>query len=114
MQINDGVANIGMAEQYLDSAQIGTGLVMKGPLQQAGLFPSRYDDAMGIGFVWSQPSASSRPVLHQNEYVMEASYVLQLTPLAKLQPDLQVVWNSAHNPDPGPALVFQLQLEFSW
>ena len=32
----------------------------------------------------------------------------------KLQPDLQIVWNRAHNPDPGPATVFQLQLDIAW
>jgi porin len=96
------------------SAQIGTGFVMKGPLEYTGLFPGRKNDAAGIGFVWSQPSAGSTPVMHENEYVVEAGYVLQLTPTAKLQPDLQVVWNPAYNPDAGPAVVFQLQLDIAW
>jgi len=96
------------------SAQIGTGFVMKGPLQHAGLFPSRANDSMGLGFVWSQPSASSSAVAHENEYVMEAGYVLQLTPTAKLQPDVQVVWNPAHNPSASRAVIFQLQLDIAW
>ena len=96
------------------SAQIGTGVGMKGPLQYAGLFPSRANDTMGLGFVWSQPSASSSAVAHENEYVMEAGYVLQLTPTAKLQPDVQVVWNPAHNPGASQAVIFQLQLDIAW
>jgi hypothetical protein len=32
----------------------------------------------------------------------------------KLQPDFQTVWNPAHNPDSGPAIVFQLQLDIAW
>jgi hypothetical protein len=80
------------------SAQVGTGFIMKGPLKYAGLFPGREQDAAGIGFVWSQPSATSAPVAHESEYVLEAGYVLQLTSLMKLQPDLQVVWNPAYNP----------------
>jgi porin len=97
------------------SAQIGTGFVMKGPLAHAGLFPSRKEDGAGIGFVWSQPSAAgSTPVVHENEYVVEAGYVLQLTSTAKLQPDLQIVWNPAYNPDAGPAVVFQFQLDIAW
>jgi len=32
----------------------------------------------------------------------------------KLQPDLQIVWNPAFNPDAGPALVAQLQLNLAW
>jgi porin len=53
-------------------------------------------------------------VYHQDEYGLELGYVLQLTPTIKLQPDLQVVWNRAHNPDSGPATVFQLQLDIAW
>jgi len=96
------------------SAQIGTGFVMRGPLKYAGLFPSRGHDEAGIGFVWSQPDASSPSAVHENEYILESGYVLQLTPTARLQPDLQLVWNPVNNPDAGPAVVFQLQLEFSW
>jgi porin len=96
------------------SAQVGTGFVMKGPLEYAGLCPSRANDAMGVGFVWSQPSASSSTVAHENEYVFEAGYVLQLTPTAKLQPDVQVVWNPAYNADARQAVIFQLQLDVAW
>ena len=32
----------------------------------------------------------------------------------KLQPDFQLIWNPAHNPDPGPAATFQLQLNLAW
>ena len=42
--------------------------------------------------------------------MLEAAYVLQITPFAKLQPDLQFVWNPANNPNADHALVFQLQL----
>jgi hypothetical protein len=96
------------------SAQVATGFVMKGPLKQAGLFPTRSNDAMGIGFVWSQPSTSSTPVAHEDEFVVEAGYVLQLTPLAKLQPALQVVWNPVYNPNPSRNVVFQVQLDLAW
>ena len=95
-------------------SQIGTGFVMKGPLEYAGLLPSRGNDAAGLGFVWSHPSSAAEDVYHANEYVLEAGYVLQLTPTMKIQPDFQVVWDAAHNPDAGPAMVFQLQLDFSW
>ncbi len=94
-------------------AQVGTGFVMRGPLKYLGLAPSRAYDATGIGFVWSHPQASTQP-LHTDEYTLELGYVLQLTPTAKLQPDLQVVWNRAHNPDSDAALVFQLQLDLAW
>jgi porin len=78
------------------------------------LFPSRKYDAAGIGLAWSQPSDTSKTVFHENEYSLEAGYVLQITPTMKLQPDVQVVWNPAFNPASGPAVVFQLQLDIAW
>jgi carbohydrate-selective porin OprB len=52
-------------------------------------------------------------VYHQNEYILETKYALQLTPTIKIQPDMQVIWDPAHNPN-GRATVFQLQLAMSW
>lgn len=96
------------------SAQVATGLGIRGPLAYAGLFPSRQNDAAGFGFVWSQPSWSPTPPAYQNEYVLEAGYVLQLTPFARLQPDLQLIWNPANNPNANHALVFQFQFDVAW
>jgi carbohydrate-selective porin OprB len=57
---------------------------------------------------------STPTIYHREEYVFETFYTLQLTPLMPLQPDFQVVWNPAYYPDPGPALVAQLQLILNW
>jgi porin len=95
------------------SAQIGTGFVWHGPFTHL-LLQRTSNDLLGIGFAWSQPSATSKTVYHENEYILETVYALQLTPTIKLQPDLQVVWNPAFNPDDGPALVAQIQLVMSW
>ena len=94
--------------------QVGTGFVMHAPLQHAGLFPQLSNDLLGVGFVWSQPSANTKTIYHENEYILETFYTLQLTPTIKLQPDLQVVWNPAFNPEAGPATVVQLQLNLAW
>ena len=96
------------------SAQVATGFVMQAPLKHAGLVPQLSNDLMGVGFVWSQPSATTQTVYHENEYVFETFYALQLTPTTKLQPDLQVVWNPAFNPDSGPVVVVQIQLDLAW
>ena len=96
------------------TAQVGTGIGMRGPLEYAGLFPSRANDVAGVGFVWSQPSWSFEAPAHHNEYVLEAGYVMQITPFARLQPDVQVVWNPAYNATANHALVFQLQLNVAW
>ena len=87
---------------------------MQGPLAQLGLAPSRSNDGAGLGFLWSQPSAGSATVAHQNEFGLEALYVLQLTPMAKLQADFQAIWDPAYNPAASHAFVFQLQLALAW
>ncbi len=95
-------------------AQVGTGFVMQAPLKYAGWVPQLTNDLVGVGFVWSQPSAATKTVYHESEYVLETFYTLQLSPMAQLQPDLQIVWNPAFNPDPGPAVVFQFQFLLKW
>jgi porin len=94
------------------AAQVGTGFVMQGPFKHL-LFQRTSNDILGVGFVWSQPSATTESVYHQNEYILETKYALQLTPTIKIQPDMQVIWDPAHNPN-GRATVFQLQLAMSW
>lgn len=101
-------------EQAHSGSQLGTGFVLRGPLHHLGLLPDRVHDAAGLGFVWSHPDSDIKTVEHPDEYTLELGYVLQLTPTAKLQPDVQVVWNRAYNPDPDPATVFQLQLDLAW
>jgi hypothetical protein len=96
------------------SAQVGTGFVMQAPLKHAGLAPKLSNDLLGVGLVWSQPSETTKTVYHENEYILETFYTLQLTPTMKLQPDLQVVWNPAFNRDAGPALVAQIQFDLAW
>ena len=94
--------------------QIGTGFVFEAPLARLNALPKQTNDYTGVGFVWSRPSATSKTVYHRDEYVAEAFYTLQLTPLMRLQPDLQLVWNPAFNPDPGPFTVVQTQFILSW
>jgi len=95
-------------------AEVGTGFVMQAPLKYAGWVPQLSNDLLGVGFVWSQPSATTKTVYHNDEYVFETFYTLQLTPMSRLQPDLQIVWNPAFNPDAGPAVVFQFQFLLRW
>jgi porin len=111
-----GRFGVGGSQVTLDgaSAQIATGLAMQAPLKYAGLFPKLSNDYAGAGFIWSQPSALLQPAAHANEYGLEATYVLQLTPLASLQPDFQVLWNPANNPSADHSFVFQLQLNLTW
>jgi porin len=95
-------------------AQVGTGFVMNAPLKYLGWIPPLTNDLLGVAAVWSQPSATTQTVYHDNEYVFETFYTLQLSPASRIQPDLQIVWNPAFNPDPGPAVVFQFQFMLKW
>jgi len=111
-----GRFGLGGAQVTLDgaSAQIATGLALQAPLKHAGLFPKLSNDYLAAGFIWSQPSAVMQPVAHSNEYGFETTYVLQLTPLASIQPDLQIIWNPAGNPNANENVIFQLQLNLAW
>jgi hypothetical protein len=94
-------------------AQVGTGFVLQAPLEHAGLVRRLSNDLLGLGVVWSQPSATTKTIYHENECVLDAFYALQLTPLLKLQPDIQYVWDPAFN-RASNALAAQVQLVFSW
>jgi porin len=111
-----GRFGVGGSQVTLDgaAAQVATGFILEAPLKHAGLVPKLSNDYFGVGFVWSQPSAIEEPAAHSNEYGFEATYVLQLTPLASLQPDVQVIWNPANNPNADHNLIFQLQLNLTW
>jgi len=93
--------------------QASTGLVVQGPFKHL-LLQRTSNDLLGTGFVWSEPSATTKTVYHENEYVWETVYVLQLTPTIKLQPDFQAIWDPAFHKNAAQATVFQLQLVLAW
>ena len=95
------------------SAQVGSGFVLQGPFKHV-LLQRTSNDLLGVGFVWSQPSDTTKTVYHENEYVLETVYALQLTPTIKIQPDFQMIWNPAFHKDADHATVFQLQLAMAW
>ena len=86
---------------------------MQGPFKHV-LLQRTSNDLLGVGFVWSQPSATSQTVYHENEYVVETFYTVQFTPTVRLQPDFQFVTDPAFNRDHDHAVVFQLQLILAW
>ncbi|HAB16397.1 MAG TPA: carbohydrate porin [Verrucomicrobiota bacterium] len=110
-----GRFGVGGSQIMLHSAQAqaSVGMVMDSPMAHLGIAPRLTNDSLGCAFVWSQAVAAEE-AYHENEYAGEIFYALQLTPTVRLQPDVQVVWNAAFNPEPGPALVWQLQLNIAW
>jgi carbohydrate-selective porin OprB len=95
------------------ASQIGSGFVLQGPFEHL-LLQRTSNDFLGVGFVWSEPSATTKTVYHENEYVLETVYSLQLTPTIKLQPDFQMIWDPAFHKDADHATVFQIQLVMAW
>ena len=95
------------------AAQVGTGFVVQGPFKHL-LLQRTSNDLLGVGFVWSQPAATTKTVYHENEYTLETVYVLQLTPTVKIQPDFQLIRDPAFHRDTNQAMVFQLQLVLAW
>ena len=91
---------------------IGTILVVSGPFNHL-LFNRTSNDFLGMGFVWSQPAATTKTIDHENEFVWETVYVIQLTPLIKLEPDYQMIWNPTFS-KANHASAFQLQIKLSW
>jgi porin len=53
-------------------------------------------------------------VAHQNEYGLEISYVFQLTETMTLQPDIQVIFDPANNPQSDAVAMFTLQVVYTW
>ena len=76
--------------------QAGTGFVLQGPFKHL-LLQRTSNDLLGVGFVWSEPSYTTKTVYHENEYGLETVYALQLTPTIKIQPDFQMIWDPAFN-----------------
>jgi len=111
-----GRFGVGGSRIAVDGAesQVASGLAMQAPLKHIGLCPKLSNDYLAAGFVWSKPSAAMKPAAHNNEYGLETTYVLQLTPAASLQPDFQVIWDPADNPNAARNYVFQLQLNITW
>jgi porin len=95
------------------SVQAGTGFVMQGPFKHF-LVHHTSNDLLGIGFIWSEPSSTSETVYHQNEYVLETVYALQLMPTVKVQTDFQMIWDPAFSEYTSRAMVFQLQLAIAF
>ncbi len=85
------------------------GLVLQAPFRSHGWGSSRNNDQVALGFLWERAAASEKPCMHKDEFGLELSAVVQLTPTFFLQPDVQYIMDPVHATDKDAALVFQLQ-----
>lgn len=95
-------------------ASATAGLVLQAPFRSDGWGSRSNNDQVALGFFWERAAASAKPYQHKNEYGIELSAVVQLTPTFFLQPDVQYIFNPVHSNDGSGAFVFQLQGVFKF
>lgn len=94
--------------------QVATGVIVQAPLKHLGLITGQPNDGMGLGVCWSEPFGTGGGTRARNETAVELGYCFHLTPLVRIQPDVQFVIDPAYNANRDTAVVFQLQLDVNW
>lgn len=90
------------------------GFMLQAPFTGAGWGSRSNNENISFGFLWERAAASQRPAKHMDEYGLELSTVVQLTPTFFLQPDVQYIFNPVHATDKDGAVVLQLQGVFKF
>lgn len=94
--------------------QVATGMILQAPLKHLGLITEQPNDGIGIAVCWSEPFRTGVANPAHDETAVELGYCFHLTPLIRIQPDVQFVIDPAYNPQRETAVVFQLQLDINW
>lgn len=94
--------------------QVATGMILQAPLKHLGLITEQPNDGMGLAVCWSDPFRPTGAGPVQDETAIELGYCFHLTPLVRIQPDVQFVIDPAYNARRETAVVFQLQLDINW
>lgn len=85
------------------------GLVLQAPFRSRGWGSKSNNDQIALGFLWERAAKSAKPYAHKDEYGIELSMVMQITPTFYLQPDVQYIFNPVYQSDRSGALVLQMQ-----
>lgn len=93
---------------------VTTGLALQSPFCKKGMFSYANNDQIALGLMWLKPARTEKPYNHKNEYGIELSYVMQVTPTMTVQPDVQLVKNPIHGEGKDTAVVFQIQNVWTW
>ncbi len=112
-------ARVGFNDQ--DAARItgvkaaGTaGLMLRAPFSNSGWGSRSNYENVSFGFLWQRAGATERPVAYNDEYGLELSTVVQVTPTFFLQPDVQYIFNPVHSTGKDGAFVLQMQGVFKF
>lgn len=85
------------------------GFVLQAPFAGRGWGSRSNNDQVALGLLWERAAESAKPYVHKDEYGLELTAVVQLTPTFYLQPDMQYIFNPVHETDRSGAFVFQVQ-----
>jgi len=89
--------------EFTDVKQLlSLGFGISDPLNHLG-------DFFGAAFAWGNPADDSL----RSQYVLETLYRIQLSPIAQLTPDIQLIFNPTNNPDEDFLAVLGLRLIIS-
>lgn len=75
---------------------------------------SNNDNMLGLGLNWSRPSEETFGSGLDDQYTTEVYYRFQVLKMLSITPDLQLVFNPAHNPTEDTIAVFGLRARFSF
>lgn len=84
------------------------GLVLQAPFRSHGWGSRSNHDQVALGFLWLRPDGAEATYQNKNEYGLELTAVVQLTPTFFLQPDIQCIFNPIHGEE-DCAVVMQIQ-----
>ena len=90
------------------------GLMLQAPFRKSGWGSRSNYDNISLGFLWQRAASSENPVAHKDEYGLELSAVVQVTPTFFLQPDVQYIFNPIHSTGRDGAFVLQMQGVFKF
>ncbi len=91
-----------------------TGFMLQAPFTRSGWGSRSNYDNLSLGFLWQRAASSENPVQHKDEYGLELSAVMQITPTFYLQPDIQYIFNPIHSTGRDGAVVMQIQGVFKF
>lgn len=105
-----GIADTQAANLTGVRSSISTGLVWLSPFSGTN---ASNDGYLGLGFLWQQANKNLN-YTNKNEYGVELTYVVQVTPTLTIQPDIQLIHNPIYGKKGQTNLVFQIQKIWTW
>lgn len=95
-------------------ACITGGIVLQAPFSRSGWGSRPNNDQIALGMLWERAARSAKPYSNKDEYGVELSAVVQITPTFYIQPDLQCIFHPIHESSHSTAVVLQIQGVFKF